>query len=88
MNRTKKFDCVQMKWDIQQKQREEFAGVDDAERRRILMERVVADPILGPFLRRLRAAEDVIELRQAKREEAEQPTVPLADVRKRLGLVD
>ena len=52
----KEFDCVQMKWDIQQKQREEFAGIDEAERRRILMERVEADPILGPFLRRLRGA--------------------------------
>lgn len=52
----KKFDCVQMKWDIQRKQREELAGLPEPEQRRILMERVAADPILGPFLERVRNA--------------------------------
>ena len=51
----KKFDCVQMKWGIQRKQREEFAGVSETEQRRILMERVAADPILGPFLQRMKS---------------------------------
>lgn len=49
--KNKRFDCVQMKWDIQRKQREEFADVPEAEQRRVLMERVAADPILGPLLR-------------------------------------
>ena len=86
--KNKTFDCVQMKWDIQRKEAEEFAGVSEEEKRRILDERIANNPILGPFLRRLRDAEDGKELRQAKREEAESPTVPLADVRKRLGLTD
>lgn len=51
--KNKTFDCVQMKWDIQRKQREELAGMPEAERRRILTKRVEADPILGPILRRV-----------------------------------
>ena len=53
---TKAFDCVQMKWDIQRKQREEFAGVSEAERRRIQMQRLAADPILGEFLQQAQQA--------------------------------
>jgi hypothetical protein len=49
----KTFDCVRMKWEIQQKQREAFAGVSDDDRRRILAERAATDPILGPFLKRV-----------------------------------
>ncbi len=49
----KTFDCVQMKWDIQRKQREEHAGMSEADRRRLQMEKVQADPILGPFLEHL-----------------------------------
>ena len=84
----KAFDCVQMKWDIQQKEAAEFAGVSEEEKRRILDQRIANNPILGPFLRRVRDAEDGRERRQAKREEAESPTVPLAEVRERLGLTD
>jgi len=51
--KNKTFDCVQMKWDIQQKQREEFAGISEADRRRIQIEKVQADPILGPFIQHL-----------------------------------
>ena len=50
--KNKRFDCVQMKWDIQRKQREELAGKSEAERRRLQMERILADPILGPFIKR------------------------------------
>ena len=55
MNR-KTFDCVQMKWDIQRKQREELIGMSEAEKRRTLAERIQADPVLGPFLQRVRRA--------------------------------
>ena len=53
----KDFDCVQMKWDIQQKLLEEESrfGKEDARRRR--EERLRNDPILGPFLRRLEERE-------------------------------
>jgi hypothetical protein len=37
---------------------------------------------------RLADAEDLLELRQAKREEGHHPAVSLADVRKRFGLSD
>lgn len=49
----KTFDYVQMKWDIQRKQREELAGMPEADKRRVLMDRIKADPILDPFVQRL-----------------------------------
>ncbi len=52
----KTFDCVQMKWDIQRKQREELAGMSEADKRRVLMDRIQADPVLGPFIKRLTRA--------------------------------
>ena len=42
----KTFDCVRMKWDIQRKQREELAGMSEADKRRVQTERIKADPIL------------------------------------------
>lgn len=53
----KDFDCVQMKWDIQQKllQEETELGIEEARRRRD--ERLRNDPILGPFLKRMEAEE-------------------------------
>ena len=47
--KNKKFDCVKMKWDIQRQIAEEFASISDEEARRIQMDRVIRDPILGPF---------------------------------------
>lgn len=52
----KSFDCVQMKWDIQRKQRQELAGMSEADKRRVLMDRIRADPILGPFIQRVNQA--------------------------------
>jgi hypothetical protein len=53
MNNPKLFDCVQMKWKIQEQLANEFAGVSEEETQRRLHERVMADPILGPFLKRV-----------------------------------
>jgi hypothetical protein len=53
MRKDKKFDCVRMKWDIQQQIRKEFAGVPEAEAREVQMQQVAQDPILGPLYRRL-----------------------------------
>jgi hypothetical protein len=53
----KDFDCVQMKWDIQQKLLEEETQLGNAEARRRRDERLRNDPILGPFLQRLEARE-------------------------------
>ena len=57
MKPIKGFDCVQMKWDIQQKllEEERLLGREEAHRRQD--ERVRNDPILGPFLQRMKAQE-------------------------------
>ena len=49
----KEFACVRMKWDIQHRIMEEFADVPPNEARRIQREQIEADPILGPFLRKV-----------------------------------
>ena len=54
--KNKRFDCVKMKWDIQQRMHKEFKGTPDTEARRIQMQQVADDPILGPFYRRLTSA--------------------------------
>ena len=51
--KNKKFDCVQMKWDIQQQIQKEFDGVADVEARKIQMRQVAQDPILGRFYNQL-----------------------------------
>jgi hypothetical protein len=57
MKPIKDFDCVQMKWDIQQKLLEEERQLGKEEARRRQDERVRNNPILGPFLRRIEAHE-------------------------------
>ena len=52
MKKEKAFDCVRMKWDIQRRLEEEFAGVPEAEKRRILTERVRNNALLRQFLPR------------------------------------
>jgi hypothetical protein len=60
VRKSKKFDCVKMKWDIQQQIRKEFAGVPEAEARERQMRQVAQDPILGPLYKRLAAAEESV----------------------------
>ena len=55
MKKNKKFDCVQMKWEIQQQIRTEFAGIPEGQAHEIQMRRVAEDPILGPLYQRLAA---------------------------------
>lgn len=54
MKKYKTFDCVQMKWDIQKKIANEFADIPDEEAHRIQSERIATNPILGPFLNKVR----------------------------------
>ena len=61
MKKNKKFDCVKMKWDIQQQILREFAGVPDQEAHRIQMDQVMQDPILGPFYRKVRSVKRALE---------------------------
>ena len=50
MKKKKDFDCVEMKWKIQQDllREEQELGREEAKKRR--RRRVLDDPILGPFL--------------------------------------
>jgi hypothetical protein len=51
----KKFDCVEMKWEIQRRLEARYAGMSEEEARRLQDEKVAANPRLGPFLARVRS---------------------------------
>ena len=57
MRKDKVFDCVEMKWEIQRKIREKYAGLSEEKARQMQWEGVLADPILGPFLTKVRSRE-------------------------------
>jgi len=61
VKKNKKFDCVRMKWDIQQQIQKEYAGLSDQEAHRIQMEKVMQNPILGPFCRKVRSVKKALE---------------------------
>jgi hypothetical protein len=48
----KKFDCVEMKAEIQERLLREVAELGEEEAQRRRAERLLSDPILGSFLRR------------------------------------
>ena len=54
MKKHKNFDCVQMKWDIQQKIAKEAIGIPDEEFNRIQMGKITQNHILGPFLKKVK----------------------------------
>ena len=49
----KKFDCVQMKWEIQRKLMREEQGLSTDERNRRCEAKALSDPILGPWFRKV-----------------------------------
>ena len=53
MKKKKTFDCVLMKWEIQQRILAERRGLDPAEARRREREQIEQDPVLGPFLQQV-----------------------------------
>ena len=53
MRGKKDFDCVEMKWKIQQQLLSEVQALGAAEARKRRKQRVLDDPILGPFLAKL-----------------------------------
>jgi len=57
MTPIKDFDCVRMKWDIQQRLLEEERQLGKEEARRLQDERVRNDPVLGLFLLRMEEKE-------------------------------
>ena len=54
MKKHKRFDCVQMKWDIQKKLEREFRGIPDDKANKIQMERISNNSILGPLIKKIR----------------------------------
>jgi len=52
--KNKKFDCVRMKRDIQQKISKEFSATSDEQAHKIKMDRAMQNPQLGPFCKKLR----------------------------------
>ncbi len=58
MKKQKAFDCVQMKWSIQQKIAQEFAAVPEEEALRRQRERIEQNPILARFLARVRRVQE------------------------------
>lgn len=55
MKKSKKFDCVRMKWDIQKQIAKEFSGISDEQAHKIQIDEVMKDPILGPFWKTVRS---------------------------------
>ncbi len=51
MKKPDDFDCVKMKWDIQQRLLKEYAGASSEQARLSQQERIAADPLLGSFLK-------------------------------------
>jgi hypothetical protein len=58
MMKNKKFDCVQMKWDIQRQIQKEYSGLSDKEADKIQMAKVAQNPILGPFCKKVRSIKE------------------------------
>ncbi|MFC1582836.1 hypothetical protein ACFL4W_04790 [Planctomycetota bacterium] len=54
MKTTKKFDCVRMKHEIQERIFRENAGLSEKEINRIQMDKIKKDPILGDIVNRIR----------------------------------
>lgn len=51
MKQDKLFDCVQMKLEIQQRHRREASELGEEEATKRRWQRVLDDPVLGPFIR-------------------------------------
>jgi hypothetical protein len=56
--KVKKFDCVKMKHEIQQKILKEMEELSPEEFREKSRQRILADPILGPIWRKIEQAGD------------------------------
>ena len=54
MMKNKKFDCVEMKWQIQKQLQNKYAKIDDAEAHKLQMEIVLRNPILGEFAKKIK----------------------------------
>ena len=59
MKKNKKFDCVQMKWDIQQRIQKEYEGLPKQDAHNRQMAQIDQNSILGPYLKRVQSAKKV-----------------------------
>jgi len=59
MMKNKKFDCVRMKRDIQKQILKEFEGLSDEEAHKIQISRVLQNPLLGSFYKKVRSVKRV-----------------------------
>mgnify|MGYP001085787735 CR=1 FL=1 len=50
MKRAQDFDCIEMKWEIQRRIREEYGNLPEDEARRLQWEKLTADPFWKAFL--------------------------------------
>lgn len=51
MKGKKAFDCVEMKWEIQRRHRQEVETLGKEEAQKLRWQRVLDDPVLGAFVR-------------------------------------
>ncbi len=54
MKKEKDFDCVQMKWDIQQTIQKEYESVSDIQAHNQQLSKALENPILGPLIKKVR----------------------------------
>lgn len=59
MKKTKEFDCVRMKDEIQAKLLKEYEGLSADQIHEMRRKRIEADPILGPIYKKMRAGNQV-----------------------------
>ena len=75
MNQEKTFDCVAMKWEIQERHRREVEAVGKEEARKRRWQRVLDDPVLREFVR-ANPPQRPGEPRQGREEAAAPATIP------------
>jgi len=61
LKKNKKFDCVRMKWEIQQEIYREFSTATDTEAHKVQMSQVINSPVLGPFYKKLRVSKQTAQ---------------------------
>jgi hypothetical protein len=61
LKKNKKFDCVRMKWEIQQEISREFSKATDAEAHKTQISQVINSPLLGPFYKKMRVSKQTAQ---------------------------
>jgi hypothetical protein len=64
MIKQKQFDCVKMKWEIQQQIEKEFSKLPEKEAHKVQMEKVLKNDILGAFMKKVYEAKQAVGVYQ------------------------